>query len=107
MQCERGHPKGCMVALGVMSAPSPESTVVTHVLTKSRARTRAGIKACVERGVLSDELLANTDVASLTAVFDSFLTGISTLVRDGVGLRVINTAITTIMSVWDAQQRPT
>lgn len=25
MQCEEGHPKGCMVALGVMSAPSPRT----------------------------------------------------------------------------------
>jgi len=24
MQCDAGHPKGCMVALGTMSAPSPE-----------------------------------------------------------------------------------
>ena len=24
MQCDDGHPRGCMVALGVMSAPSPE-----------------------------------------------------------------------------------
>ncbi|CAG9266365.1 TetR family transcriptional regulator [Paraburkholderia unamae] len=106
MQCERGHPKGCMVALGVMSAPSPENAAVTQALTQSRARTRAGIKACVERGIANGELAADTDISSLAAVFDSFLTGISTLVRDGVGLRVINTAITSIMSAWDAQQRP-
>jgi AcrR family transcriptional regulator len=107
MQCERGHPKGCMVALGVMSAPSPENAEVTQALTQSRARTRAGIKACIERGIASGELGAHTDVQGLTAVFDSFLTGISTLARDGVSLRIINAAITAILSTWDAQQRPT
>ena len=51
MQCEDGHPKGCMVTLGVMSAPSPENARVAEALTQSRARTRAGIVACVERGM--------------------------------------------------------
>ena len=36
MQCERGHPKGCMVALGVMSATSPELFAVNASLTRSR-----------------------------------------------------------------------
>lgn len=33
MQCEDGHPKGCMVTLGVMSAPSPENVRVVEALT--------------------------------------------------------------------------
>lgn len=105
MQCERSHPKGCMVALGVMSAPSPDNSGVTEALTRSRARTRAGIRACVERGVANGELVADTDISSVATAFDSFLTGISTLVRDGVGLRTINAAISAIMTVWEAQEQ--
>lgn len=102
MQCDRNHPLGCMVALGVMSAPTEPNAAVTEDLTASRARTRAGFMACVERGVANQELLADTDPRTLAAVFDSFLVGISTLARDGVEHSVFDAAITRIMSVWDA-----
>ncbi|MEM5387685.1 TetR/AcrR family transcriptional regulator [Paraburkholderia phymatum] len=102
MQCERGHPKGCMVGLGVMSAPSEEHVTVIEPLTRSRARTRAGFTACLQRGVDSGELRADTDVRALSTVFDAFLLGLPTLARDGVRHNVLETAITHIMSAWDA-----
>jgi AcrR family transcriptional regulator len=101
MQCERGHPKGCMVALAVMSAPSPEHSGVTESLTQSRNRTRAGIVACVKRGIANGELAPETEPQALAAVFDSFLVGVSTLARDGVGHRVLDAAIDQIMTAWD------
>jgi len=101
MQCERGHPRGCMVALGVMSAPSPELADVTAPLTRSRARTRAGIKACVDRAVASGQLKADVDARALATVFDSFLLGLTTLARDGVGLQTMEAAITQAMGLWD------
>ncbi|MBD1554382.1 TetR/AcrR family transcriptional regulator [Pseudomonas typographi] len=101
MQCERGHPKGCMVALAVMSAPSPENAAVTQSLTQSRTRTRAGFTQCIERGIATGELAPNTDARALATVFDSFLVGLSTLVRDGVGHGVVDAAIDRIMTAWD------
>ncbi|ANF57154.1 TetR/AcrR family transcriptional regulator [Halotalea alkalilenta] len=101
MQCERGHPKGCMVGLGVMSAPSPELAAVTAPLTRSRARTRAGIKACIERAITDGELKSGTDPRALSTVFDSFLIGLSTLARDGVGLRAMEASISQVMGIWD------
>ncbi|OZI61157.1 TetR family transcriptional regulator [Bordetella genomosp. 11] len=102
MQCERGHPKGCMIGLGVMSAPSPEHSEVTSRLTQSRARTRAGITHCVQRAVDNGELRADTDVRALATVFDAFLLGLSTLARDGVRHGAMDAAITQVMSAWDA-----
>ncbi len=107
MQCERGHPKGCMVGLGVMSVPSGEHVAVTEPLTRSRARTRAGITTCVQRGIDSGELRTDTDVRALATVFDAFLLGLSTLARDGVRYIVMDTAITQVMSVWDASRTMT
>lgn len=104
MQCERGHPKGCMVGLGVMSAPSADNAAVTAPLTRSRERTRSGIVACVERGVGSGELHADTDVRALATVFDAFLLGLSTLARDGVRQALMDAAITGVMSAWDASR---
>jgi len=102
MQCERGHPKGCMVALGVMSAPSPELSALTAPLTRSRAHTRAGIRACVDRAIASGDLKPGTDAASLAFVFDSFLLGLTTLARDGLGFKAMDAAIQRLMVVWDA-----
>ena len=101
MQCERGHPKGCMVALGVMSATSPELFAVTASLTRSRERTSAGITSCIERAIAAGELGKDVDPRALTTVFDSFLLGLSTLARDGVGFQAMDAAIARIMSVWD------
>lgn len=101
MQCERGHPKGCMVALGVMSAPSPELVALTLPLTRSRARTRAGIRGCVDRAIASGELGPETDAAALAVVFDSFLLGVTTLARDGLTLKAMNAAIARLMVFWD------
>ncbi|WP_269792826.1 TetR/AcrR family transcriptional regulator [Stenotrophomonas sp. Iso1] len=103
MQCERGHPKGCMVALGVMSAPSPELSAISAPLTRSRARTRAGIRACVERAIVSGELGPDADAAAMACVFDSFLFGLSTLARDGVTFKAMDTAITQLMCLWSAR----
>lgn len=101
MQCEDSHPKGCMVTLGVMSAPSPENARVVDALTQSRARTRAGILACVERGVSAGQLPGNTHAPAMAAVFDSLLQGISILARDNTPHEVIDAAITQIMLTWD------
>ena len=101
MQCEDSHPKGCMVTLGVMSAPSPENARVVDALTQSRARTHAGILACVERGVSAGQLPGNTHAPAMAAVFDSFLQGISILARDNTPHEVIDAAITQIMLTWD------
>ena len=102
MQCERSHPKGCMVALGTMSACAPETTAVLKPLLDSQARTRAGMTACVERGIASGELRPDVDVRALVTVFDSFLLGLTPLARNGVRHVVLDAAITNVMNVWDA-----
>ena len=101
MQCEDGHPKGCMVALGVMSAPSPENARVADALTQSRARTRAGIVACVERGIRAGQLPDTLDAPVMATVFDSFLQGVSILARDDVAHATLDAAITQLMQTWE------
>jgi AcrR family transcriptional regulator len=105
MQCEQGHPKGCMVGLAVMSAPSAENAEVTKRLTSSRARTHAGFVSCVERGVAEGALLAGTDARAMAAVFNGFLLGLSTLVRDGIRHSVFDASITQVMKLWDVSTR--
>ena len=101
MQCQPGHPRGCMVSLGVMSAPSPANATVAHPLFESRARTSAGIADCVRRGVATGELKTDTDTQALATAFDSFLTGLSTLARDGASASRLDAAVTQAMVLWD------
>ena len=104
MQCEPGHPRGCLVTLGLMSACSVETMAVCAPLAEARARNRAGFIACVKRAVASGELVPHTNPLALATVFDSFLLGLTTLARDGVSHAVLDAGVTQVMSVWDAQR---
>ncbi|SFW23850.1 TetR/AcrR family transcriptional regulator [Luteibacter sp. UNCMF366Tsu5.1] len=105
MQYERGHPKGCMVGLGVMSAPSDAHASVSIGLTRSRSRTRKGFIACVQRGIDRGDLDASIEAQGLAAVFDAFLMGLSVLARDGVRLSTVEAGISHVMLAWDAAAR--
>lgn len=105
MQCGPGHPKGCMVALGIMSAPTPEHAHVARPLAAARSRTLAGFVRCVERGIAIGELAADADPRAVGNAFNSFLLGVSISVRDGVKLSTVNTSIARMMTLWDACRR--
>lgn len=104
MQCEPDHPKGCLVALGLLSACTDESKIISQPLAQARASNRNGIVACIERAIAAGELPATVVPDALAIVFDSFLLGISVLARDGEPFEKINKAITQIMTLWDASR---
>ncbi|MBX8568149.1 TetR/AcrR family transcriptional regulator [Pseudomonas cichorii] len=101
MQCEPDHPKGCLVALGLMSACSQESKAISEPLARARALNRAGIAACIERAIDAGELPVTVVPETLATVFDSFLLGLSTLARDGVPYETLDAAVGQVMGVWD------
>lgn len=102
MQCEPGHPKGCLVALGLMSACSEESKAISQPLARERSLNRAGMVACIERAIAAGELPATVVPDAWATVFDSFLLGISVLARDGTPFKQIDAAVTQVMTLWDA-----
>lgn len=101
MQSDGSHPRGCLMVLSA-AACSPEHVHVQQWLATARARTRDGIAACIGRAIASGELPANTDARALTMVYGGFLVGLSTLARDGVTSAALDTAVSEIMTVWDA-----
>lgn len=101
MQCEPGHPSGCMVALGAISAASADQASVAEPLMCSRIRTREGIAATIARAVEKGELSRNTDVEALATAFSTFLFGLSIQTRDGATLEELNKSISLIMCLWD------
>ena len=105
MQTDVDHPTGCLVSLGWMSACSEESKVISQPLARTRALNRAGIVKCIERGIASGQLRPTVDVEALATMFDSFLSGLSTLARDGVSHAALDAAVTQVMTVWDASAK--
>lgn len=101
MQCEPGHPSGCMVGLGSLSATSAQHASVAEPLIRSRNLTREGITATIQRGVDRGELSNNTDVIALAGSFSTFLFGLSIQARDGATLEELNSAISLMMRLWD------
>lgn len=101
MQCEPGHPSGCMVGLGSLSATSAQHASVAEPLIRARNLTREGITATIQRGVDRGELSNNTDVIALAGSFSTFLFGLSIQARDGATLEELNGAISLMMRLWD------
>lgn len=104
MQCEAGHPKGCLVSLGLMSACSEESRAISEPLARARSSNRAAMLACIERAIATGDLSETAVPESIATVFDSFLLGLSTLARDGLPHAKLDAAVTQIMGVWDTQR---
>lgn len=102
MQCEPGHPTGCMVGLGAMSATSAEHAAIVEPLTRSRNRTRKGMSAAFQRAVDLGDLRKDTDVKTMATSFSTFLFGLSIQARDGANIDDLNAAITQMMRMWDS-----
>lgn len=105
MQCEPGHPKGCMVALGTMSAPTADHAHVAQPLAASRARTHEGFVRCVKRAIAAGELAKETDARALATAFNSFLLGASIAARDGMKKSGFDAAVTTVMKLWEVAKK--
>ena len=103
MQTDPAHPTGCLVALS-MNISSPANRHIQARLARERERNRKFLRACVERALAAGELRPETDAKALAGVFNTFLLGISLQARDGVSLASLETAVSQLMEIWDAQR---
>ncbi|MGF1276535.1 TetR/AcrR family transcriptional regulator [Acetobacter pasteurianus] len=101
MQTTHSHPTGCLIVLGASNC-SPENQSVQMLLAAERARTRKGIKACVDRAVANGELPPSPATETLPNLFTTFLHGMACEARDGDRAKKLNAAITTLMQIWDS-----
>ncbi|CCT58624.1 TetR/AcrR family transcriptional regulator [Acetobacter pasteurianus] len=101
MQTTRSHPTGCLIVLGASNC-SPENQSVQTLLAAERARTRKGMKACVDRAVASGELPPSPAIETLPTLFTTFLHGMACEARDGDRAKKLDAAITTLMQIWDS-----
>lgn len=100
MQAARTHPCGCLVVSGASNC-SPENEPVQALLAKERKRTRAGIRACVERAVANNELQASTATDVLPDILTTFFHGMTCEARDGMTSDNLDAAVTSLLTLWD------
>lgn len=100
MQTDKRHPAGCLIVLSTSLYP-PKSAALQAALLAKRARTRAGLLACVKRAIDHGTLPRSVDAHVLSTLFDTFLQGITVMAREGTSLRRLEAAIVQLFSVWD------
>ena len=100
MQAGRSHPTGCLVVSGASNC-SPENEPVQSLLAAERQRTRAGIRACVERAIANGDLKASGATDALPDILTTFFHGMTCEVRDGIMSQNLDAAITSLLAVWD------
>jgi TetR/AcrR family transcriptional repressor for divergent bdcA len=85
MQSNPAHPGGCLVALSAtVGAGGDDDVAARGVVAARRAADRAGLEACIRRGVDTGSLRADLDPAVLAVLVHSFVVGVSTQLVDGV-----------------------
>lgn len=97
MQCESGHPTGCMIALWAMNDGDSQ---VLAPLVKAFRYSQRGIGHCIERGIATGGLATESGHQALCAAFGSFLIGLSALARDGASHQALDAAVSQIMRLW-------
>lgn len=99
MQYDTTHPLGCMVSINTIMVRLEENKHVTESLKKSRCRIHQGFIHCIQRGIDSGELINSIDSSGLANIFDSCLIGISSLAREGIDKKEIESGISQLLTV--------
>ncbi len=93
MQSDSAHPGGCLVTLSAtVGAGGDDGLAARRVVTVRRVADRAGIEACIRRGIDAGALRDGLDPATSAILVHSFVLGISTQLLDGVSPSALHAA---------------
>jgi len=101
VQTDAAHPLGCMLALSATVGPASGAGVLS-LTAAGRGVTREALRDCLQAGVDTGDLAADTDLEGLTALYDGFLLGVAIQARDGVPRTAIDAGLTCALAAWDA-----
>lgn len=93
MQSDPAHPGGCLVALSAtVGAGGDDGVAARSVVAARRAEDRAGVEACIRRGVDTGTIRDDLDPVASAMLVHSFVLGVSTELLDGVPPTALHTA---------------
>ncbi|PPF79569.1 TetR/AcrR family transcriptional regulator [Pseudoclavibacter sp. RFBJ3] len=98
MQSDPGNPGGCLVTLSATVGAGGEDDVAARAIVAARRTAdRAGIEACIRRGIEANTIRADLDPAIMATLIHSFVLGISTQLVDGVSPSELNAAASALI----------
>ena len=98
MQSNPAHPGGCLVTLSAtVGAGGDDDVAARRVVSARRAQDRAGIEACIRRGIDTGVLRVDLDTAVSATLVHSFVLGVSTQLLDGVQPPTLHAAVETLL----------
>lgn len=98
----RDHPSGCMIsAAETQCAPGHER--VRDLLASVRTQAEGAMAERLQAGLAAGDLPAETDVATLSAYFDSLLRGMAVQARDGASTEKLMNIALTGMRAWPGE----
>lgn len=93
MQSDPAHPSGCLVALSAtVGGGGAPDVAARDVVAARRATDRAGIEACIRRGIEANTIRGDIDPTSTATLVHSFVLGVSTQLLDGVSPATLHAA---------------
>jgi TetR/AcrR family transcriptional regulator, copper-responsive repressor len=92
-----GHPKGCMISLG-MPTHAPDQAGIAHDMANRRAATRRLFLERLEAG--KDQLPPDTDLVALANYLAMVIAGMSILARDGLDTAALLAVADRVMVAW-------
>ena len=91
-QTKENNPRGCMVVLTATNC-SPDNEHIQLAMAEERKRTRLAFRDCIQKGIESATLSADTDADSLSLYFSTLLNGISIQARDHISLEELDKVV--------------
>jgi AcrR family transcriptional regulator len=99
-----GHPRGCLLNLGVMDS-TPENRSIQDYLRTRRQAYVERIQARLQRGLVDGDLDPNLNVEVLANFYYSVLLGLSTQASDGASQETLLGIVEVAMKAWPLRTR--
>jgi AcrR family transcriptional regulator len=99
-----GHPRGCLLNLGVMDS-TPENRNIQDYLRTRRQAYVERIRARLQRGLVDGDFDPNLNVNVLTDFYYSILLGLSTQASDGASQETLLSIVDVAMKAWPLRTR--
>ncbi len=97
----KGTPPGCMIATNAACAAAPDVPPTVAIALHAAARkTPNALTACLTKAQTIRQLPPDTSICAMTAFFDTLITGLSGLAKQGAPRKTLMQAVDTAMLIW-------
>jgi len=97
----KGTPPGCMIATNAACAAAPDVPPAVGIALKAAAKkTPNALAARLTKAKVAGQFPPDTSISALTAFYDTLITGLSGLAKQGAPRKPLMQAVDTAMLIW-------